>query len=492
MLGRTRSLSPDQPLHLPWPKSSRLFVGLLLGLCLVQGLAHGQEPISLGPIHRYVADEMRRQHIPGMAVGILRDGRVLLRRGYGYANVELQVPASDSTVFQSGSLGKQFTAAAVAMLAEQGRLRLDDTIVRWLPEGSGKWDAVTVRALLTHTAGMAEYTDSTFDYRKDYTEDQLVRFAASRPLDFTPGERWSYSNTGYVLLGALIHRVTGRFYGDVLQQLIFTPLGMRTTRIISEADLVPNRAAGYQLVAGRLKNQDWVSPSLNTTADGSLYFSIDDLVRWAGALDRQQRPDSAVLRQAWAPVRLNDGGFYPYGFGWDLTPQRGHRRIGHTGSWQGFKTAIYRYPEFDLTVIALANLADAEPGPMAEAIAGMLEPDLLPAHLLKRPLKGAVPPERPEKLLAQLGKDRQEQLLTPGFLHFLSGSPRPEVREAVKKVESWTPLGCDDLTRLGLVWLSSRIAHACYATGKSPTDRLVATFYFSPDWRLAHFDLARF
>jgi CubicO group peptidase (beta-lactamase class C family) len=349
-----------------------------------------------------------------------------------------------------------------------------------------------VRALLTHTAGIADYTDSTFDYRKDYTEDQLVRFAASRPLDFTPGERWSYSNTGYVLLGALIHRVTGRFYGDVLQQLIFSPLGMRTTRIISEADLVPNRAAGYQLVGGRLKNQDWVSPSLNTTADGSLYFSIDDLVRWASALDRQQRPDSAVLRQAWSPVRLNDGGLYPYGFGWDLTPQRGHRRIGHTGSWQGFKTAIYRYPEFNLTVIALANLDDAEPGTMAEAIAGLLEPDLVPAHALKARLKGAMPPEPPEKLLAQLGKERQEELLTPGLRHFLSGPVRPEVREAIKKVDAWTPVGCDDLTGQGLVWLLSSIAHSCYARGKSPSDRLVATFYFSPDWRLAHFDLARY
>src|SRR3954470_18562482 len=199
-------------------------------------------------INRYVESEMARQHIPGLSIVVLTGDRVLLSRGYGLANIELRVPASDSTVYQSGSMGKQFTAALVEMLVDHRQLRLDDSIVRWFPEGKAVWRDITVRRLLTHTSGMAEYTDSTFDYRKDYTEDELVKFAASRPLDFQPGERWSYSNTGYVVLGVLIHRVTGQFYGDVLQQLIFAPLKMRSARIISEADIVPNRSAGYQLV----------------------------------------------------------------------------------------------------------------------------------------------------------------------------------------------------------------------------------------------------
>jgi CubicO group peptidase (beta-lactamase class C family) len=125
-------------------------------------------------------------------------------------------------------MGKQFTAALVEILVANHQLRLDDSIVRWFPEGRGGdvWRGITVRHLLTHTSGVAEYTDSTFDYRKDYTEDELVKFAAERPLDFQPGDRWSYSNTGYVLLGALIHRVTGRFYGDLLRDSVFRPLGM--------------------------------------------------------------------------------------------------------------------------------------------------------------------------------------------------------------------------------------------------------------------------
>src|SRR6266513_2549069 len=312
-------------------------------------------------INRYVESEMARQHIPGVSVAVLSGNRVLLSRGYGFANVELRVPASDSTVYQSGSMGKQFTAALVEMLVDNHRVRLDDSIVRWFPEGAAVWQGITVRHLLTHTSGVAEYTASTFDYRKDYTEDELVKFAAARPLDFRPGERWSYSNTGYVLLGALIHRVTGRFYGDLLRDSVFGPLGMRDSRVISEADIVPNRAAGYRLESGALKNQEWVAPMLNTTADGALYFTVRDLARWAIALNHARVPSAAALDTAWTPVRLSDGATYPYGFGWTVFNQRGHARISHTGSWQGFKTVIARYPQSagGLTVLVLANLADA-------------------------------------------------------------------------------------------------------------------------------------
>jgi CubicO group peptidase (beta-lactamase class C family) len=354
------------------------------------------------------------------------------------------------------------------------------------------WARITVRQLLTHTSGIAEYTDSTFNYRKDYTEDQLVQFAASRPLDFPPGDRWAYSNTGYVILGALIHRLTGRFYGDVLQSLIFTPLRMETTRIISESDIIPHRAAGYRLVKGRIQNQEWVAPSLNTTADGSLYFSINDLIRWSGSLDQRRIPDSSVVQAAWSPVRLNSGGFYPYGFGWDLTPQRGHPRIGHTGSWQGFKTAIYRYPEFGLTVIALANLAEAQPGPVAEGIAGLLEPALLPPQRLTTRLSGVSPPQPVGQVLGRLIQEADTSLTTPGLRRFLSPNARSEVRQSVASLKSFRPLGCDDLAPLKLVWLSAPIARACYATANGTDERAVVSLYYTDDWRLAFFDISRY
>ena len=455
------------------------------------GVASGQEA-GLESINRYVLEEMARQRIPGMSVAVLRGDRILLARGYGFANLELRVPASDTTLYQSGSLGKQFTSALVVTLARQGRFQLDDRIVKWLPEGAGVWDSIRVRHLLTHTSGIREYTDSTFDYRKDYTEDQLVRFAASRPLEFVPGRRWAYSNTGYVLLGVLVHRVTGRFYGDLLRDLVFLPSGMRTARIISEAEIVPNRAAGYQLSRGRLTNQDWVAPSLNTTADGSLYFSVRDLAKWAQALNHTRIPDSASLRETWTPVQLNDGGLYPYGLGWDLTPQRGHPRVGHTGSWQGFKTAIYRYPEFNLTVAALANLAQAEPGAIAEAIAGILEPTLQPPQRLVKALPGARPPAPIPSLLRQISRGNDTTMVTPGLQHFLSSGPRTELEQTPGSVLNWKELGCDDVSDRRMVWLSARIERVCYHRGSDRDGAMIVSVFHTADWRAAHFEVTRY
>lgn len=465
----------------------RAWLSWVASLCLLRS-ALGQTPAPLDSVNRYITTEIERQRIPGLSVAILRSDRVLLSRGYGFANLELRVPASDSTIYQSGSLGKQFTAAAIAMLAEQGELSLDDSIVKWLPEGAGVWDGITVRHLLTHTSGIAEYTDSTFDYRKDYTEDQLLRFAAARPLDFPPGQRWSYSNTGYAALGVLIHRVTGRFYGEVLHDFVFGPVGMRTTRIISEADIVPNRAAGYQLVGGQIKNQDWVAPTLNTTADGSLYLSVNDLVRWAVALNHRQIPSASVLARAWAPVHLNDGGEYPYGFGWDLTEQRGHPRVGHTGSWQGFKTALYRYPEYGLTVIVLANLAQAEPGAIAEGIAGILQPGLQPPQLLSGVLTGPHPPTSIPALVAALAEGTNAKSVTPGLRSFLSPAARKDLGNLFSKGGSWTELGCDQVGGRKITRLGAAIEHICYVRRAGETSGDVVSVYYTKDWRAANLD----
>ena len=172
-----------------------------------------------------------------------------------------------------------------------------------------------------------------------------MKLAQTLELDFPPGTHWSYSNTGYVLLGILIRKVTGQFYGDFLEERIFSPLGMETARVISEADIVKNRAAGYVLNDDKLKNQEWVSPSLNTTADGSLYLSVLDYARWDAGLGAGRLLKKESYDVMWSPVRLADGTTYPYGFGWRLDVQRGDRVIAHGGSWQGFQTAIARYPE---------------------------------------------------------------------------------------------------------------------------------------------------
>jgi len=435
-------------------------------------------------IDRFIAAEMQRQKIPGLSLAVLRGDTVLVSRGYGFANVELRVPASDSTVYQSGSMGKQFTAALVEMLVAQGKLRLDDSIARWFPEGASVWRAVTVRRLLTHTAGIAEYTDSTFDYRKDYTEDQLVKFAASRPLDFQPGERWSYSNTGYLLLGALIRRVSGQFYGDLLRDSLFRPLGMTASRVISEADIVPNRAAGYQLVNGELKNQDWVAPLLNTTADGALYFTVRDLTKWAVALNNRRVVGASLLDTAWTAVRLSDGATYPYGFGWYLVPQAGQRRIAHTGSWQGFKTVIARYPESRITVIVLGNLAQAQVGAIAYAIAGMLDTTLAAPHLTT--WSGPQPPAAIPALLRDVLANADSARITPRFRRFLSGDLTDWYRGLMNPARQWTFAGCDAVGRANIDYLGTRIAYICHARSvRTPGGGTVVTVLYSADWRAA-------
>jgi CubicO group peptidase (beta-lactamase class C family) len=340
--------------------------------------------VAAGVVHADVSDridavvraEMTRQRIPGVAVAVVHEGKVVKLQGYGYANVEHAVPVTPDTIFQSGSIGKQFTSTLVMLLVEDGKIALDDPITEYLPGAPAEWQDVTVRHLLTHTSGIGEYTDGAIDYRRDYTERELVEMAFLRPLDFPPGSSWSYSNTGYLLLGAIVRQVTGQFYGDQLRLRVFQPLGMQTARVISEADIVPHRAAGYQLVDGELKNQDWVAPSINTTADGALYLSLRDYVAW----DRGLRAGALLKPSSWAqvfqPVRLTSGATYPYGFGWSVEQIAGQRVQRHGGAWQGFETYIARYLGDDLTIVALTNLSDAEPSAIVAGIAHVFNPAL--------------------------------------------------------------------------------------------------------------------
>jgi CubicO group peptidase (beta-lactamase class C family) len=269
------------------------------------------------------------------------------------------------------------------MLAQDGKLGLDDAVERYL-DVPASWRGITIRHLLTHTSGLGDYPED-FSLQREYSESDLLKMITAQKLAFAPGARWSYSNLGYVTLGILIHKVSGEFYGDVLARRVFEPLGMTTARIISESDLVSNRAAGYVLKQGELKNQSWVSPSLNTTADGSLYLTINDLARWDQSLDARTLVSGTMYEQMWTPVKLTDGTDAQYGFGWSLRtlPSR-ERVVEHGGAWQGFVTYIGRYagssPTDRITVAVLANRAGADVSYIAHVVAGMYRPELAPAR----------------------------------------------------------------------------------------------------------------
>jgi len=394
-------------------------------------------PEQVTAIDRYMAAEMRREDVPGVAVGIYSRGQILLAKGYGLANIELKVPVKAETIFQSGSVGKQFTSAAIMTLVEEGKIGLDDSIVKYFPNAPQSWQAIRVKNLLSHTSGLSEYeTDERvgpggpFYIRLDLTEDELVNKIEALPFEFKPGDKWDYRNTNYVLLGVIIHKVTGSFYADYLRERIFKPLGMNSTRLISEADIIPNRSSGYEHKGEIIQNQSWVSPTFNSTADGALYFNVLDLAKWDAALYGTKLLRQSSLDRTWTVFLLNDGkpNEGNYGFGWDITSVNSHKQIDHGGSWQGFRCHILRYPDDGISVVVLANADSARPEQFAHVIAGIVNPALVLPKLVAIEDKQPELARRLRAFFDQIaaGRDVKEQL-SPRLAERLS----PEVRENV-------------------------------------------------------------
>jgi CubicO group peptidase (beta-lactamase class C family) len=327
-------------------------------------------------IDDFVNAELVKQKIPGVAVAIIKDGEVQRAQGYGYANLEHRVPVHAETIFQSGSVGKQFTAVATLLMVEDGKLKLEDSIRTYFKDAPKWWQPITIRHLLTHTAGLAR--EPGFDLKKDYSDAELLKVIYQQPMDFPAGQRWSYSNTGYTVLGLLITQLSGQFYGDLLRERVFKPLGMHTARVISERDLIMHRAAGYEVDEKGTFNQEWVSPTANSTGDGSLYLSVLDYVKWDAAQlhGRILKPES--WQAAWTPVRLNSGNSYPYGFGWGVTQGAGQNIVQHSGGWQGFQTHMIRYLGDKISVVVLANRAGANSPQIAVRVAELYAPKLAP------------------------------------------------------------------------------------------------------------------
>jgi len=309
-------------------------------------------------VDEYIEAQRTKHRIPGVGLLVIKGGTTLKSRGYGLANVEHQTPVTSETIFQLGSIGKQFTATGIMLLVEDGTLSVDDSIRKFLPDAPEAWQPITIRQLLSHTAGLGDWPKSC-DLRRDYAETELLSMIYSEPLKFAPGDDWRYSNLGYVLLGILIERVTGKHYGELLSERVFKPAEMHATRIISDADIVPHRAAGYRLVKAELKNQDFVSPTLNSTADGSVYTNLHDMTNWCAALlgGKLLRPES--LAAMWTPAQLKNGSpnSANYGYGWIRDERAGHRCLQHSGAWQGFTADLLILPDDKFMTLMLTNLS---------------------------------------------------------------------------------------------------------------------------------------
>ncbi len=300
---------------------------------------------------------------PGAAVVVLRDGQTLLRAGYGLADLEYGAPIDPDTVFRIGSVTKQFTAVAILMLAEEGKLSVDDEITRHLPDYPTHGQKITIEHLLTHTSGVPDYMripGFMDDVRDDRTVAEMIALFKDQDLDFEPGSRWSYSNSGYTLLGAIIESVTEQSYGDFVEQRIFEPLGMTRSSYETHETIVPRRARGYDNGEDGFVNARYVSMTIPYAA-GSLLSTVDDMARWDAALSTDKLLPRAARVRLWTPYEPVTAGPLLYGYGWIVGEHEGSPVMHHNGSVDGFFAYAVRMPREGIYVAVLANNS-SEPG----------------------------------------------------------------------------------------------------------------------------------
>jgi D-alanyl-D-alanine carboxypeptidase len=337
----------------------------------------------------YIMVQMQRLHIPGASLAIVRDGRATKAQGYGFANLELKAPAMKDTVYEIGSNTKQFTAAAIMMLVEEGKVGLEDPITKFFPEAPQGWRNITIRHLLTHTSGIQNHVAvphwldvfrSNLAFETAPTRDELLKMFFKLPLEFHPGESWAYDNTGYYLLGIIVEKASGESYWQFLDERIFKPLGMTATRNTDPQPVVPNRASGYEWKNDHFENRPVLLPTIAFSA-GSLLSTAEDMAKWDAALYSEKLLKKSSFDQMWTATMTRDGTDAPfnYGFGWFIDSYHGHRLVQHSGGTPGFSSVIYRFLDDKLTIIILTNHSDRIIDQLAIDLAGIC----LPA--LKRP-----------------------------------------------------------------------------------------------------------
>ncbi len=333
---------------------------LLLGLAAGCATAGGRLPDIDALFAEYTGPA-----VPGASVIVIRDSRVILRRAYGMADLTRQVGATPETDYRLASMSKQFTAMATMLLVKDGKIRYDQPVREILPELPAAAQAVTVRHLLNHTSGLPDYEDLIPDTQTVQVSDRdvLALLARKDTLYFPAGTQYRYSNSGYVLLGLIVERVSGLSFAAFVRARIFQPLAMAAS--------VPHRAYGYSPDSGQFKPTDQ-SVTSATLGDGGIYTNVDDLMRWDQALYGQKLVDAATLRVATTPPVLPANAATQYGFGWFVDTYRGEKRWRHTGETSGFRNAIQRYPDRHFTVIVLTNRNGGDPAAIVERIADAL------------------------------------------------------------------------------------------------------------------------
>ena len=316
-------------------------------------------------VDRFVAAEMARMHIPGVSLAVVRGGKVVKAEGYGVADLEQQIPVTSETVFKIGSVSKQFLATGIMLLAQDGRLSVDDPVAKYYAGVPESWRGITLRHFLTHTSGVLR-EGPAFEAMKVQPDSIVVRSAFARPLEFPTGSKYQYCNVCYFTLADVIARVSGKPWDVFLAERVFEPLGMVATRTTTLTALVPHRARGYVWRDSAYVN---AQEFLALRPSGAFLSTVVDLAKWDAALYEDRVLTKASRDAMWTPASLTGGGTSGYGFGWALDSLDGHWRVSHGGALPGFRAEIARFPNDSLTVIVLTNADAARPDQIARDIA---------------------------------------------------------------------------------------------------------------------------
>lgn len=344
---------------------SALALGFLVAACA-----------SADRIDDLVKSEMELLHIPGLSLEIKVGSRVIKRAGYGYADLEQKVRMKPESVLEIGSITKQFTSACVMLLQDRGQLKIDDPIGKYLPELPEAWKVLPIRRLLNHSSGLKDYLVSSGLNQTGYkSEMELINPIAKLPLDFTTGEGWQYSNTGYLLAGMLVQRVSGKSLGDFMHDNLFVPLRIKSMTTTTPETIFENRARGYAFNGKKFTNIAATNPSLGAGA-GFLMGSVDDLVAWSEGLEPQKFLSRQALDELVALVRFNDGTNGDYGLGHFLFWDKGIEVVAHGGNTIGFSANLMRVPSKHISIAILTNAAGLSPQQLARHILATIEPSM--------------------------------------------------------------------------------------------------------------------
>jgi CubicO group peptidase (beta-lactamase class C family) len=334
-----------------------------------------------------VFTSLKSVNAPGAAVLVVRNGRAVFRRGYGITDLRNLRKIDEHTNFRLASFTKQFTAACIMLLVRDGKLHYDDHLTDLFPEFPAYGKAITVRNLLNHTSGLPDYEDILVKQHPDTPEEKIPQILDAGVLKllkqqtsgkFPAGAKWEYSNSGYAVLAMIVEKMSGKPFGQFLQEKIFDPLKMTNTLAYEQGkNEVPNRAYGHTRKGDGWQETDQ-SPTSAVLGDGGIYSSLNDLAKWDRAIRdhtlltaAEMQPALTAVQPTDGPAKSPDGKVASYGFGWFLDPHQGHMRMFHDGETIGFRTTIQRFPDDELTIIVLANRADVDPEQLALKVADL-------------------------------------------------------------------------------------------------------------------------